>query len=190
MKLGRFVVGIVIVAVLAFVVYRELATDEETGVRTGAEIVFPYNSYRVAEFTLAIEGTEVHLRREGGAWVVVSGPEGARADVAADVIAAWTRVRFMETLKDEPSAEELALYGLDTPVAVATAVIKVEEGRAAPAHPPRLEIGKALPLVPGFYARVDGFPRVVAVSPEAAGLSLGIGRELLGWDSKLKDPER
>lgn len=188
MKGARIVVSLIVLAVLGFFAYRELARDAAEGVKQGADIIFPYNSYRVAELTIDLEGTTATIAREGGDWRVTSGASDVRPDFTADLIASWTRVRFMEVLKENPTPEELKLYKLDPPVATLSATIRAENGQVAPARPPRLEVGGALPLTPGFYGRVDGFPRVVALSPEAAAITLGVGREIMGQPSRLVDP--
>ncbi|GEM_PF-6038029 len=182
MKSRGFLVGLVVLVVLGLFAWHEVRKDRETGKLKANQEVFPYAASRVRELRVVFDGkTTVVLRRgEDRSWQVVEGPEGTDPSFAADFIGAWSRIRFLEVVEEEPTEESLGRYGLAPPRLVVEARLAPDGQGKVPERQPRLELGTAAPLQPSVYARVDGFPRVVLVSPSASDLYEGVGRELIG----------
>lgn len=190
MKGRGLILGLLVVVGLALFAWFELRRDATQGVREQHELVFPYNLSRVSELRLRLGEREAHLARgDSGSWEVLEG-EGIDLEYVGDLVSVWGQMRFLEVISEEPSPEDLERFGLAPARLSARAVVTTREGQRPPRNPPRLEIGGPLPLqTPGYYARVDGFERVVAVTPEAGGMLEGPGRQLFGLESRLADPE-
>ncbi len=182
MKSRGFLVGLVVVVILALFAWHEVRKDRETGKLAGNQEIFPYAATRVREFRVVFDGrTTVVLRRgEDRSWQVVEGPPGTDPSFAADFLGAWSRVRYLDTVEEQPTEESLARYGLHPPRLLVEARLAPDGEGRLPERQPRLELGAAAPLQPSMYARVDGFERVVLVSPSAGDLYEGVGRELIG----------
>ncbi|GAB4375793.1 MAG: hypothetical protein Kow0062_15240 [Acidobacteriota bacterium] len=178
-------IGLVIVLALAAAVVFVQRRDAREGRREQAELVFPYNTRDVVALRVEHELGTAEFRRDGDGWQRVAGSEAARPELVPEVLASWSRVRFIDVLEENPGEDELARFGLAPPAATYSAELVAERAAGRQGRSPRIEVGGPLPLSPGFYARVDGFPRVVAVSPEAIDLVVGVGRELFGEESTL-----
>ncbi|UCF67540.1 MAG: hypothetical protein JSV80_17545 [Acidobacteriota bacterium] len=171
--------GLVLVAGLAAAAYLLKEKDVERGLRREQDMVFPFNVYRVEEFTLTLGNVRARLERDASRrWVVVDGPEGVDPYFAGDVLGAWSRVRYLETVEEHP--ESLERFQLAPPIGSLSAVIRPADDGSSPRRTPQIEIGGLSPLAPAVYARLDGFKRVVLVSPSAAEIVLDVGRKLLG----------
>ncbi len=181
-------IGLLALAGLALAVFFVVQKDEREGRRELAELVFPYNTRDVEALDVRHELGSARFERGAEGWQRLEGSEQARAERVPEVIAAWSRVRFIEVLDEQPTEEELERFGLAPPAASLSARL-VPGRREAAGRAPRIEIGKPLPLSPGYYARVDGFPRVVAVTPEVVDILDGVGRELFGEKSELEFDE-
>jgi len=181
-KSRGFLVGLVVLVILGLFAWHEVRKDRETGKLGTNQEIFPYAAARVQEFRVVFDGTTtVVLRRgEDRSWQVVEGPEGTDPSFAADFLGAWSRVRYLDTVEEEPAEESLARYGLAPPRLLVEARLAPDAEGKLPERQPRLELGGPAPLQPSVYARVDGFPRVVLVSPSASDLYEGVGRELIG----------
>lgn len=193
MRRGGLVAGILLLAALAGLVWYELRRDEQAGVMQPGTIVFPYHPGRVLEFTVRVGERTATLRRgASGAFEVTAGSGTVVADEAANFLAAVGRLRFLEVVQETATEDELGKFGLDPPLATVTATLLApgREGETMPAAPPQLEIGGLSPVLPGFYARVNGFERVVLVGAEAADLVEGVGLELFGEASLIPEPKR
>lgn len=169
--------AVVICAVLAFVAVHEIKKDQTTGVKRGSELIFPVNARNVQELTVTLEGKSATFTRGAGGFVLASGPQEAAPDTVVDFIGAWSRIRFFEVVEENVAEQDLEKFGLRSPAVVARARVKNEDGEVKNCS---LEVGKAAAAKQGFYARVDGFPRVVVVSVDAIGLSILSGRRLFG----------
>jgi hypothetical protein len=190
-RVGRLVLAVLVLAGLVAFAAWELRREQAEGAWEPAELVFPYSTRGVERLTLRLPQEERHAtfaRTAEGEWEVVEGTDGADPTFVADVLSAWSRVRFVDELKENPTPEDLELYELAPPRVSVEAVIRDPAG-AAPERPPRLDVGGPLPLVPGFYARIDGTERVVAVGPDALDLELGAGREALGLENEVPETE-
>jgi len=190
---GGLVAGILLLAALAGLVWYELRKDERTGVMQPGTVVFPYNPGRVQEFTATVGARSATLRRgSSGAFEVAAGPGSVVAEEAANFLAAVSRVRFLDVVQETATGDELAKFGLQPPLAVVKASLRppAREGETMPEIPPSLEIGGSSPVLPGYYARVNGFERVVLVGAEAADLVEGVGLELFGEASLIPEPKR
>lgn len=174
---GLAAAAIAVAAMAALAYYLE-RRDVLEGKHVAAELVFPYNTTRVAEVTVQIGDRRATLvRGPGGAWQPAPGsPEGTREDLAADLIGAWGRVRFLEVIDENP--DDPGRYGLDEPRVRLAARLKEGE-QPAPPRPPSFELGGPNPLQPSYYARLDGFPRVVLVTVQAAEVET-LARRVLG----------
>jgi len=182
-KTRGFLVGLVVVLVLAIFAWHEIRKDEASGRLEPNQEIFPYAAARVTGFRVVFDGgkTTVVLRRGADrAWQVVEGPEGTDPSFAADFLGAWSRIRYLDTVEEEPADDALARYGLAPPRLVAEATLAPDAEGHVPDRQPRLELGAPAPLAPSVYARVDGFPRVVLVSPSASDLYEGVGQRLIG----------
>lgn len=190
MKGRGLVVGLVVVLGLGVFAFLELKRDSEQGVRAENEFLFPYNLRRVAELRVEMGELEAHIARgDDGSWQLVEGDD-VDFEYVSDFISAWGQMRFLEVVREAPSSDDLARYELAPPRLTVSAVITTSEGQQAPPRPPRVEIGGPLPLQrPGYYARVDGFERVVAVTPEAGGMVQGPARQIFGLESELAGEE-
>lgn len=191
MKGRGLILALLVVALLAFFVVKELRSDQEEGKMEPQSVVFPWGTYLLSAFSaeMPAEGVEASFRRkEEGGWGLVSGPETCDTAFAADVLSSWSRIRFVEVVDEEPSDEALERYGLATPLAVFRGTLKPEavEGDG-PVPVPSLVIGNPAPLRPVFYGRVNGFDRVVFISVDAHDLAMASGRKLLGLPTA--DPE-
>lgn len=193
MRKGGLVAGLVLLAALAGLVWYELRKDEKTGVMQPGTVVFPYNPSRVQEFTATVGARSATLRRgPSGAFEVVAGPEIVVPEEAANFLAAVGRLRFLDVVQETATGDELAKFGLHPPLAVVKAALRppARDGETMPNFPLSLEIGGSSPVMPGYYARVNGFERVVLVGAEAADLVEGVGLELFGEESLIPEPER
>ncbi len=193
MRKGGLGAGILLLAALAGLVWYELRKDEKSGVMQPGTVVFPYNPGRVQEFTATIGSRAATFRRgPSGGFEVAAGPEGVVPEAAADFLAAASRVRFLDVVQETVNADDLKRFGLQPPAAVVKVTLRPpsREGEVMPEVPPALEIGGASPVLPGYYARVNGFERVVLVGAEAADLVEGSGLEIFGEESKVVDAPR
>ena len=193
MRRGGLGAGVVLLAALAGLVWYELRKDEKSGVMQPGTVVFPYNPGRVQEFTATIGSRAATFRRgPSGGFEVAAGPEGVVAEAAADFLAAASRVRFLDVVQETVTADDLKRFGLQPPAAVVKATLRPpsREGEVTPEIPPSLEIGGASPVLPGYYARVNGFERVVLVGAEAADLVEGAGLQIFGEASQLIEAPR
>lgn len=187
MKLGKLIAGLLLVGVLMFFALRELKQDQQQGKRRAEEQVFPYASSKVDRIalTLSEEGKHaVWARNPAGQWMLKEGPEGTNAAVAPELVGAWSRVRFKEAVEEQPT--DLERYGLKTPLASLTATVRSAVPGEAPVEA-ALYIGNPSETKPAFYAKVDGFERVVLVSVDVSDLLGGIGREAFGLESTIPD---
>ena len=180
-------IGVLVVAGLAAAVFLVVRRDRREGRRELAELVFPYNTRDVAEISITHELGRARFHRSASGWERVDGDETARADVVPELIASWSRIRYLEVVEENPSGEDLERFGLASPGVRLEARLAPGAASASGGRTPRIELGRALPLSPGYYARVDGFERVVGVSPEAIDLRDGVGRELFGETSVIRD---
>jgi len=169
--------GLVAVAALAAAAYYVQQRDVRQGRHRAADLVFPFNTTRVVALTVEVEDRRATLQRnDSGVWTAEEGGDaGGAADLAPDVIGSWGRIRFLDVVEEEP--EDLGRYGLDRPRVHLTA--RLRPGSQDGTLRREIEIGGPNPLQPSFYARVDGFPRVVLVSAQAAELEY-LARRLLG----------
>ena len=193
MRRGGLVAGIVLLAALAGLVWYELRKDEKRGVMPPGTVVFPYNPGRVQEFTVTVGSRAATFRRgSAGGFEATAGPEGVVPELAADFLASVSRVRFLDVVQETVDADDLKRFGLQPPAAVVKATLRppAREGEVMPESPPSLEIGGPSPVLPGYYARVNGFERVVLVGAEAADLVEGNGLELFGEESKIIEAPR
>ncbi|MDQ7006895.1 MAG: hypothetical protein Q9Q40_06655 [Acidobacteriota bacterium] len=186
--------AVIVLALLVVFVARERRRDVEEGVLKPSEVIFPWGTYRVTdyEFELRSEpGGKVHFRRGSEGWEVASGTPGADVTFAPDLLSAWSRIRFVESVDEHPTGDDLERYGLAEPIVSLVAQLSAPEGgEGEGAREARLEVGLPSPLKPAFYARIDGFPRVVLISADAADLVQGSGREALGLPSLISEPRR
>lgn len=182
MKGKSFVLGVLVLVALGLFAYFEIRKDEQTGKMSAADLVFPHNSSRVTAFSITVEDRSARFERgSGGGWEPLEGKEHADTAFVGDVLQSWARIRFIDVIEESPEEEDLSRFGLDDPTVVIDADLRpVERDDETSA---RIEIGAPLPLSPGYYARVDGFERVVAITPDAAALVLGVGRESVGLES-------
>jgi len=190
---GGLVAGLVVLAALVGLVWYELRKDEKTGVMQPGTVVFPYNPARVQEFTATVGDRVATLRRDpSGGFEVAAGPGTVVAGEAANFLAAVSRVRFLDVVQETPAADELEQFGLRSPLAAVKVTLRppAREGETTPEIPPSLEIGRSSPVLPGYYARVNGFERVVLVGAEAADLVEGVGLELFGEASLIPEQKR
>lgn len=178
--------AVVLCAVLAFVAFHEIKKDEDTGVKRGSELVFPVNARSVHELTVTLEGKSATFTRGPNGFVLASGPAGAAPDSVVDFIGAWSRIRFLEVVEENVAEKDLEKFGLRPPLVLCRARVKNDDGTGKDYS---LEVGKAGAAKQGFYARVDGFPRVVLVSVDAIGLGVLSGRRLFGLEP-IKLPGR
>jgi hypothetical protein len=193
MRRGGLFAGILLLAALAGLVWYELRKDEKTGVMQPGTVVFPYNPARVQEFTVTVGNRVATLRRgPSGGFEVAAGPGTVVAGEAANFIAAVGRVRFLDVVQETAAGEELEKFGLRSPLASVKVTLRppARAGETEPEVPPSLEIGGSSPVLPGYYARINGFERVVLVGAEAADLVEGAGLELFGEASQIPEPER
>jgi len=179
-----FLFGLVVLVILGLFAWHEVRKDRETGKLGTNQEIFPYAASRVQEFRVVFDGTTTVVLRRGDdrSWQVVEGPEGTDPSFAADFLGAWSRIRYLDTVEEEPAEESLSRYGLRPPRLLVEARLAPDAEGKLPERQPRLELGGAAPLQPSVYARVDGFPRVVLVSPSASDLYEGVGRELIGQE--------
>jgi hypothetical protein len=193
-KRGGLVAGIALLAALAGLVWYELRRDEQSGVMQPGTVAFPYNPGRVQEFTVTVGERSATLRRgAGGAFEAASSSGPVVVERAADFLAAVGRLRFLDEVQESATAEELTKFGLGPPPLASVKLVlrpPAREGETVPAVPPSLELGGASPVLPGYYARVNGFPRIVLVGAEAADLAEGVGLELFGEASLIPEPKR
>jgi hypothetical protein len=190
MKGRGLVLGLVVVLALGAFAFLELRRDSEEGVRTENEFLFPYNLSRVAEIRIEMGELSASIARgEDGKWGLVEGDQ-VDFEYVSDFVSVWGQMRFLEVVSEAPSGEDLQRYELSPPRMSVSAEITTKEGQQAPPRPPSVQIGGPLPLQrPGYYARVDGFERVVAVTPEAGGMLQGPARQLFGLESQLAGEE-
>lgn len=184
MKSKSILLAIVVLALLALFVGRELQRDKDEGVLRTSDVVFPYATYRVQSFEFHLDqdpgGWARFERRKGEGWVLMEGSEGADVTFAPDLLSAWSRIRFIEDVDEGPTEEDLGRYGLAPPVVTLEAELAGEGEK--PEHTARLEIGEPSPLKPAYYARIDGFERVVLVSADAGDFLSGAGLDVLGLE--------
>ncbi|HHN75507.1 MAG TPA: DUF4340 domain-containing protein [Acidobacteria bacterium] len=183
--------AVIVLALLVVFVVRERRRDVEEGVLEPSEVIFPWGTYRVQEYEFTLRsdpGGEVHFKRGSDGWEVVSGSEAADATFAPDVLSAWSRIRFVESVDENPTDDDLERYGLAEPIVSVLARLSAEDDE--PGGEAQLELGLPSPLKPAFYARINGFPRVVLVSADAADLIQGAGREVFGLESLFSESRK
>lgn len=188
MKLGKLIAGFLLVGVLVFFALRELKQDQQQGKRRAEEQVFPYASSKVVVIALTLREEGKHAvwaRDTAGQWRLKEGPEGTNTAVAPELVGSWSRVRFKEVVEEQPA--DLERYGLKLPLATLTATVKPTEPAEAPVEA-ALYIGNPAEPKPAFYAKVDGFERVVLVSVDVTDILGGIGRQAFGLESTIPDP--
>jgi len=188
-KRSGLVVGLVVLAALGVFAWLELKRDTEQGRLREGNVVFPYGSASVLEFTLVNGEDRVTFRRGSSGWERVAGAEHSDASYATDFIGAWSRVRFLEDVEENPSPDQLKEFGLAPPGLSARATVRQVGQANAPEVTRALELGQPGPLLPSFYARVDGFERVVLVTPDAVDLRDGVGRRVLGLEPVVPEEE-
>ena len=176
----RLVGALVVLVALVLFAVREVRNDQQSGKLALHDVVFPYGSAQVGELSLTLGDLKATFRRSGAGWDVVQAPEGADPTKVADFIGAWSRIRQLEIVDEAPRPEGLARFALDKPRLSVVATLRPEAAKEALVPRPSLDLGNNGPLQPSVYARVDGFPRVVLISPDALDLVAGIGRKLLG----------
>jgi hypothetical protein len=190
---GRgFIFALLVLALLAAAVFGVKLRDEQEGKMQANAPTFPYSSYAVDELSLELpkQGRAATFRRGPEGWVAAGGTEHAKPEFAADLISAWSQVRYIDTVDENPTEEDLERYGLAEPAARLEA--RLQPGESDAPERASLVIGGPAPLadgVPKYYARINGFPRVVMVQATAGDLFLGVGREVLGLEPQEK-PER
>ncbi|MCU0231669.1 MAG: DUF4340 domain-containing protein [Acidobacteria bacterium] len=193
MKKSGLILGLLLLAALAGLVWYELRKDEQLGVMQPGTLVFPYNPGRVQEFSVIVGERSATLRRSAsGGFEAVGETGGVVPEQAADFLAAIGRLRFLDVVQETATDEDLGRFGLKPPLAAVRITLRppTREGERVPATPPALELGGSSPVLPGYYARVNGFPRVVLVGAEAADLVEGVGLELFGEASQIPEPSR
>ncbi len=191
MKIRGLVFGLVVLVALAAFAYRQVQQDIDEGKMKPGELIFPYPASRVAAYEMTLDGVKLVVRRaEGGGWEKVEGPEEVNLDYVVDVLGAWSGVRFVSEVDAEPTPEALERYGLQPAALSITVTMREIEGAEPVRNAPALYLGKASPVQPAYYARINGFPRVVYVGPTVANLYMGVGRELFGQEGIEPDEAR
>ncbi len=182
-------VALLLVVGLALFAVNEVNRDQETGKKAAYEPAFPYGGSQVSEVYLLNPDGEVTFRRGPGGWEKVSGPENVDLESVADLLGAWSRVRVISVVDEAPRTEDLGRFGLDSPSIALRARLADAAQAQTPGRQPALEVGKPSPLEPAYYARVDGFPRVVLVSPDVMDFEKGIGRRVMGLPPLVEEDE-
>jgi hypothetical protein len=173
-------VALLLVAGLILFAVNEVRRDKAEGRKATLETIFPYGGTQVAEVSLLNPDGAVAFRRGAGGWEKIEGPAEADTGSVADLVGAWSRVRILSVVDEAPRAEDLGRFGLDRPSIVLRAKLTDPAAAVTPGREPSLEVGKPAPLDPAFYAKVDGFPRVVLVSLDVVDFEKGIGRRVMG----------
>lgn len=189
-KYGGLAVALVVLAALIAFAVVELRRDQREGKREVTDVIFPYGASRVVALDVTVDAEAASFRRGATGWERVSGPETADPGSVAEYVGAWSRLRFLEVVDENPRPEDLARFGLDKPKVRVSARIAPGPGGEVPEHQPSFEMGGKAPLNPAVYARVDGFPRVVLVTADALDLQLGVGRTIFGHPSEAPELER
>jgi hypothetical protein len=184
-KYGKLALGVALVAAGGFLAWRELERDKAQGVLATQAHIFPIPTQKVERISLISEGRHATWARgTDGAWTLLEGSEGARDDMAAEVISAWGRIRYQADVEAQPS--DWARYGLDQPVVDMRATLKADPSQPDLDRERSLQIGNLAQTEYCFYGRIDGRERVVLISPDAGDLILGVGREAFGLESLVK----
>ncbi len=178
------VLALVVLAGGIYFVWNENRKDRLEGKKQDFSVVFPFGAASVQQLSVTLDGKEAKFRHAGAGWEVVSGPDGADPSVATDFIGVWSRVRLLQVVDEAPRDEDLARYGLKTPLVKASVVVAPDAAQQTGIERPAIELGADGKLGPSAYARLDGFPRVVLISMDARDLEKGVGRRLFGLESQ------
>ena len=189
-RYGGLIVGLVVLAALVAFAVVELRRDQNEGRRVAADVVFPYGAVRVTELAVTNGERSVLYRRGPEGWTLVEGPPESDRESVAEFIGAWSRLRFVEVVDENPRDDDLGRFGLAPPAVRVRAKLRPDADGKLPARVPSIEIGGKAPLAPAVYARLDGFPRVVLVSADALDLQLGVGRTIVGLESQAPKMDR
>lgn len=182
---GRgFIFAVLVLGLLAAAVFGVKLRDEQEGKLEEYAPVFPHSTYAAQQMRLELPEVDrwASFRRGPDGWVVDEGVEEARPEFAADLLSAWSQVRYIDTVDEQPTDEDMARYGLEEPQCRLEARIQNEEGETESLS---IVVGGPAPLtdgVPKFYAQLNGFRRVVLVQATAGDLFQGVGREVLGLE--------
>jgi hypothetical protein len=172
-KYGKLALGVALVAAGGFLAWRELERDKAQGVLATQAHIFPIPTQKVERISLISEGRHATWARgTDGAWTLLEGSEGARDDMAAEVISAWGRIRYQADV--------------EAPVVDMRATLKADPSQPDLDRERSLQIGNLAQTEYCFYGRIDGRERVVLISPDAGDLILGVGREAFGLESLVK----
>lgn len=188
MKGRGFILAVLVLGLLAAAVFGVKLKDEREGKIAEGALILPYSSYDVRQLRIELHEPPhwaLFVRADKG-WTLREASDDADPEYVGDVLSAWSQVRYVETVDEEPDAEALERYGLAEPQATLEA--QVEREGESPVNL-QLEIGKVAPLlggVPKIYARLDGFERVVLVEATAGDLYLGVGRQVLGLEPLIE----
>jgi hypothetical protein len=189
---GRgFIFAVLVLGLLAAAVFGVKLRDEQEGKLKQYTTIFPHSTYAAQQIRLELPATDrwASFRRTSDGWVVEQGSKGARADFAADLLSAWSQVRYIDTVDEEPTEEDLERYGLAEPQCRLEARIQNEEGESESLS---VVVGGPAPLtdgIPKYYAQLNSFRRVVLVQATAGDLFQGVGREVLGLEPLVQPGE-